>query len=84
MDYFITSSETHNLRFLHRVYEPIVTLTLWHELTNTKSVISGIECELSDGYSLITFDFNFILNGTYTLEITNNSTLIYRSKAKAV
>lgn len=84
MDYFITSSETHNLRFLHRVYEPIVTLTLWHELTNTKSVISGIESELSDGYSLITFDFDFILNGTYTLEITNNNTLIYRSKAKAV
>ena len=84
MDYFITDNETHNLRFLHRVYEPIVTLTLWHELTNTKSVITDLQCELVSGYSLIQFDYNFVLNGTYTIEIIGNDNLIYRSKAKAV
>lgn len=84
MDYFITDNETHNLRFLHRVYEPIVTLTLWHELTNTKSVINNLECEIVDGYSLIQFDYNFVLNGTYTLEIMGQDKLIYRSKAKAI
>jgi hypothetical protein len=84
MDYFITSSETHNLRFLHRTFEPIVTLTLWHELTNTKSVITGLECELVDGYSITSFDYNFVLNGTYTLEIMGQDKLIYRSKAKAI
>jgi len=84
MDYFITDNETHNLRFLHRVYEPFVTLTLWHELTNTKSVINNLECEIVDGYSLIQFDYNFVLNGTYTLEIMGQDNLIYRSKAKAV
>lgn len=84
MDYFITDNETHNLRFLHRVYEPIVTITLWHELTNTKSVINNLECEIVDGYSLIQFDYNFVLNGTYTLEIKGEDKLIYRSKAKAI
>ena len=84
MDYFVTSSTTHNLRFIHRLFEPIVTITIWHELTNTKSVLSNLECELVDGYSLIQFDYNFILNGTYTLEIVGNEDLIYRSKAKAI
>ena len=84
MDYLITDNETHNLRFLHRVYEPFVTLTLWHELTNTKSVINNLECEIVDGYSLIQFDYNFVLNGTYTLEIMGQDKLIYRSKAKAI
>lgn len=84
MDYFITDNETHNLRFLHRVYEPIVTLTLWHELTNTKSVITDLQCELVNGYSFIQFDYNFVLNGTYTIEIIGNDNLIYRSKAKAI
>jgi hypothetical protein len=84
MDYFITSEETHNLKFLFREFQPIVTLTLWHELTNTKSVLTGLQCELIDGYSITSFDFDFILNGTYTLEITYNSTLIYRSKGKAI
>lgn len=84
MDYFITDNETHNLRFLHRIYEPIVTLTLWHELTNTKSVITDLQCELVNGYSLIQFDYNFVLNGTYTIEIIGNDNLIYRSKAKAI
>lgn len=84
MDYFITDNETHNLRFLHRVYKPFVTLTLWHELTNTKIVINNLECEIVDGYSLIQFDYNFVLNGTYTLEIMGQDKLIYRSKAKAI
>jgi hypothetical protein len=84
MDYFITENETHNLRFLHRVYEPFVNLTLWHELTNTKSVINNLECEIVDGYSLIQFYYNFVLNGTYTLEIMGQDKLIYRSKAKAI
>ena len=84
MDYFITTSTTHNLRFIHRVFEPIVTITIYHELTNTKSVLSNLQCELVNGYSLIQFDYNFILNGTYTLEIVGNEELIYRSKAKAI
>ena len=84
MDYFITTSETHNLRFIHRVFEPIVTVTIYHELTNTKSVLSNVQCELVNGYSLIEFDYNFILNGTYTLKIIGNEELIYRSKAKAI
>lgn len=84
MDYFIATAENHTLRFLHRVYEPIVTLTLWHELTNTKSVISNLQCELVSGYSIIYFDYDFILNGSYTLEIVCENELIYRSKAKAI
>lgn len=84
MDYFITNSATHNLRFIHRVFEPIVTITIYHELTNTKSVLTNVQCELVNGYSLIEFDYNFILNGTYTLEIIGNEELIYRSKAKAI
>lgn len=84
MDYFITTSATHNLRFIHRIFEPIVTITIYHELTNTKSVLSNVQCELVNGYSLIQFDYNFILNGTYTLEIIGNEELIYRSKAKAI
>ena len=84
MDYFITSSTTHNLRFIHRIFEPIVTITIYHELTNTKSVLTNVQCELVNGYSLIQFDYNFILNGTYTLEIIGNEELIYRSKAKSV
>ena len=84
MDYFIANAETHTLRFIHRVYEPIVTLTLWHELTNTKSIISNVQCELVSGYSIIEFDYDFILNGAYTLEIVSENELIYRSKAIAV
>lgn len=84
MDYFITNNETHNLRFLHRVYEPYVTLTIWHELTNTKSVITDLLCEIVDGYSLLQFNYNFVLNGNYTLEIIGEDKLIYRSKAKAI
>ena len=84
MDYFITASITHNLRFIHRNFQPIVSVTIYHELTNTKSVLNDLACELSNGYSLIQFDYNFILNGTYTLEIVGSEGLIYRSKAKAV
>jgi hypothetical protein len=83
MDYFNSENTTHNLTFIHRSFEPIVTLTIWHELTNTKSVIEDIECYLDNGYSYIIFDFEFI-KGNYTIEITSTDKLIYRSKAKAI
>jgi hypothetical protein len=83
MDYFNSENTTHNLTFIHRSFEPIVTLTIWHELTNIKSVIEDIECYLDNGYSYIIFDFEFIV-GSYTIEITSTDKLIYRSKAKAI
>ena len=83
MDYFNSENTTHNLTFIHRVFSPIVTLTIWHELTNTKSVIEDIECYLDNGYSYIVFDFEFI-KGSYTIEITSTDKLIYRSKAKTI
>jgi hypothetical protein len=83
MDYFNSENTTHNLTFIHRSFEPIVTITIWHELTNTKSIIENIECYLDNGYSYIIFDFEFIV-GSYTIEITSNEKLIYRSKAKGI
>ena len=83
MDYFNSENTAHNLTFIHRSFEPVVTLTIWHELTNTKSVIEDIECYLDNGYSYIIFDFEFI-KGSYTIEITSTDKLIYRSKAKGI
>ena len=83
MDYFNSENTAHNLTFIHRSFEPVVTLTIWHELTNTKSVIEDIECYLDNGYSYIVFDFEFI-KGSYTIEITSTDKLIYRSKAKGI
>jgi hypothetical protein len=83
MDYFNSENTSHNLTFIHRSFSPIVTITIWHELTNTKSVIEDIECYLDNGYSYIIFDFEFI-KGSYTIEITSIDKLIYRSKAKSI
>jgi len=83
MDYFNSENNTHNLTFIHREFSPIVNLTIWHELTNTKTELTNIECYLDKGYSYIIFDFEFI-KGNYYIEISYNNNLIYRSKAKAV
>jgi hypothetical protein len=83
MDYFNSENTTHNLTFIHRSFKSIVDVTIWHELTNTKTEIEDIECYLDNGYSYIIFDFEFI-KGSYTIEITRNQNLIYRSKAKAI
>lgn len=83
MDYFNSENTNHNLTFIHRSFYPIVNIIIWHELTNTKSIVENIECYLDNGYSYIVFDFEFII-GSYTIEIVNNDKLIYRSKAKAI
>lgn len=84
MDYFIASNTTHNLRFLHRIYKPVIVLSIRHEITNIQSVISNLDCELVNGYSLLQFDYDFKLGGSYEIEITSGNDLVYRSKAKAV
>jgi hypothetical protein len=83
MDYFNSENTTHNLTFIHRTFEPIVDVTIWHELTNTMYTINDIDCVLDNGYSYVVFDFDFIV-GSYTIEIVGDDKLIYRSKAKAV
>lgn len=83
MDYFKAENTTHNLTFIHRTFEPVVDVTICHELTNTISTINDVECYLDNGYSYILFDFDFIV-GSYTIEIVGREKLIYRSKAKAV
>ena len=86
MDYFNSASTSHSLRFIYRSFNPIVYLTIYHELTNTMYTINDIDCVLDNGYSYVVFDFEFIQNGTYTIEINGISGggLMYRSKAKAV
>tara|TARA_R110000822_G_scaffold40471_3_gene110121 strand:- start:830 stop:1081 length:252 start_codon:yes stop_codon:yes gene_type:complete len=83
MNYFIASSLSHNLRFIFRTFEPVVSIVFYHELTNTKTILSNVDCVLNDGYGVVDFDFEFKINSSYTLEVLG-SELIYRGKAKAI
>ena len=86
MDYFNSASTSHSLRFIYRSFNPIVYLTIYHELTNKRYYVDDLECVLTEGYAFINFNFEFIQNGTYTIEINGSGggSLMYRSKAKAV
>jgi len=82
MIYFKTADETHEIKVTPRFYSEVVTLKLTHQLTNTVSIINNIPAYTDNGYLLIYFEYDFIINGHYSVEISANNNLIWLGKAQ--
>lgn len=82
MIYFKTIDRTHEIKVVPRFYSEVITLKLTHQLTNTTSTIEYIQAYTDNGYLLLNFEYEFIINGHYSVEISANNNLIWLGKAQ--
>lgn len=82
MKYFKTTDEIHEIKVTPRYYSEVVTLKLTHQLTKTETIIDYLETYTDNGYLIFNFEYDFIINGHYSIEITSNNNLIWLGKAQ--
>lgn len=82
MKYFKTTDTVHEIKVIPRLNSSVVTLKLTHQLTNVVSIINNISTYIDNGYLLFNFEYDFIINGHYSIEISANNNLIWLGKAQ--
>ena len=84
MEYFNSALESHYMQFLPRYIADSVTINIHYELKNELTTIEDLPIISSAEYMVVNFDFNFIENGTYLIELFADNGLIFRTKAKGI
>ena len=84
MEYFNSNLTSHTMQFLPRYFDDNVNIEIHYELKNEQTLIEDVLAITSNEYMAVMFDFNFVQNGTYLIEVKGNDGLIFRTKAKAI
>jgi hypothetical protein len=84
MEYFNHALESHYMQFLPRYLADGVDVTIHYELKNEQTLIEDLPTIIEGEYMVVMFNYDFVQNGTYMIEVKGENGLIFRTKAKAI
>lgn len=84
MQYFNSQDTTHEIEFLPRYFESSVTVKIHYELNNEDTTITPVTATELNEYMSVSFDYEFIKNASYQIEVVGSDGLIFRCKAKGI